>query len=517
MRSPLDVQALRATFQGDLLTPDHSGYNDGCRLWNASVNKRPALIARCAGLADIIAAVDFARTNDLLTAVRGGGHNVGGRALCDDGLVIDLSHMRAVHVDSTKRTVRVQGGATLGDLDRETHAFGLAVPCGVVPKTGIGGLTLGGGVGWLIRKYGMSIDNLLSCQVVAADGTVRTASGSENDDLFWALRGGGGNFGVVASFEFQAHPVRTVLGGLLLYPREAAVEVIGHFRSYMEAAPDELTAYAALLHGPDGAPLVGVIPCYCGEHVQGERILAPLRKFGTPVVDTVQEMPFPAMQALLAPSFPDGNHNYWKSTLQRDLSDAAISAIVDQANRMKSPLSAIVIEYYGGAAGRVPADATAFPHRDLPWDVLFIAQWTEPAEAMTHREWARAGEESLRQFSANAHLLSALDVEPEDVIDSAFGPNLPRLAAIKAKYDPVDSGPRSNAMNDRRDHAARATIADDRQRQGIDLGTMETWRIAERDRTGDRPRAWSGLPRCAGPGRCPTSASHPFSAGPDAQ
>jgi hypothetical protein len=311
--------------------------------------------------------------------------------------------MRAVQVDPAKRTVRVQGGATLGDLDRDTHAFGLAVPCGVVPRTGIGGLTLGGGVGWLIRKYGMSIDNLLSCQVVTADGKVRNASCSENDDLFWALRGGGGNFGVVASFEFQAHPVHTVLGGLLLYPREAAVDVIGHFRSYM-----------------------------------GQRILEPLRTFGTPVADTIQELPFPAMQALLAPSFPDGNHNYWKSTLQRGLSDDAIDAIVEHANRMKSPLSAVILDYYAGAAGRVPSDATAFPHRDLPWDILFIAQWTDPAETTTDREWARAREESLRPFSADAHLPSALDVEPDDVIDTAFGRNLPRLTAVKAKYDPTN-------------------------------------------------------------------------------
>jgi FAD/FMN-containing dehydrogenase len=425
-------------FQGDLLTPDHSGYEDACRLWNASVKKRPTLVARCSGLADIIAAVNFARENDLLTAVRGGGHNVGGRALCDDGLVIDLSRMRAVHVDPAKRTVRVQGGAVLGDLDRETHAFGLAVPCGVVPKTGIGGLTLGGGVGWLVRKHGMSIDSLLSCQVVTADGNVRTASGSENADLFWALRGGGGNFGVVASFEFQAYPVQTVLGGFLLYPRDAATGVIRNFRSYVESAPEELTAYVALLHGPDGSPLVGVVPCYCGELAEGQRILEPLRTFGTPIADTIQELPFPAMQALFAPSFPEGNHNYWKSTLQRELADDAIDAIVEHANRMRSPLSAVVIEYYGGAAGRIPSDATAFPHRGLPWDILFIAQWTEPAETLMHRDWARGGEESLRPFSANAHLLSALDVEPEDVIAKAFGPNLARLSAIKARYDPTN-------------------------------------------------------------------------------
>jgi FAD binding domain/Berberine and berberine like len=430
-----DIQPLRSSFHGELFQPNDNGYNDACKIWNASVKKHPALIARCSGVADTIAAVDFARENNLLTAIRGGGHNVGGRALCDDGIVIDLSRMRAVHVVPASRTVRVQGGATLGDLDRETHQFGLAVPCGIVPKTGIAGLTLGGGVGWLIRKYGMSIDNLLSCQIVIADGRVLTASASENDDLFWALRGGGGNFGVVTSFEFQAHPVHTVLGGLILYPRDAAIDVIRHFRDYIESAPDELTAYAALLCGADGVPLVGVIPCYCGDVAEGQRILEPLRKFGNPVVDTIQPMPFPVMQSLLAPSFPDGNHNYWKSTLQPELSDDAITAIVEHGNRMMSPLSFVVLEHYGGAAGRVSKDATAFPHRDLPWDILFIAQWTDSAETTLHRDWARSGEETLRPFSVNAHLLSALDVEVDEVINTAFGPNLSRLAAIKRKYD----------------------------------------------------------------------------------
>jgi hypothetical protein len=436
--SDIDVESFRSGFNGQIYEPADVGYSEARQIWNASVSKYPKVIARCSGVADVVAAVNFGRANNLLTAVRSGGHNVGGRALCDDGLVIDLSRMKSVFVDDATRRVRVQGGATLGDIDRETHVFGLAVPCGIVPKTGIGGLTLGGGVGWLIRKYGMSIDNLLSAQIVTADGNVLTASGSENHDLFWALRGGGGNFGVVTSFEFQAHSVTTVLGGLLLYPREMAVDVIRHFRDYMAAAPDELTAYAALLHGPDGSPLVGVIPCYCGNVTDGERVLQPLRKFGSPIVDGIQPMPFPAMQSLLGSSFPDGNHNYWKSTLQRELPDDAISAIVEHANRLGSPLSFVVLEYYGGVAGRIPSDATAFPHRSLPWDILFLAQWTDPAQTNMHRDWARSGEEILRPFSQNAHLLSALDVEAEDVIKTAFGPNLKRLAAAKRKYDPTN-------------------------------------------------------------------------------
>ncbi|HTT25118.1 MAG TPA: FAD-binding oxidoreductase [Candidatus Sulfotelmatobacter sp.] len=434
----VDIKSFRSAFQGQVFEPADAGYNEARQIWNASVSKHPKVIARCSGLADVIAAITFARANNLLTAIRGGGHNVGGRALCDDGLVIDLSRMKSVFVDPATRRVRIQGGATLGDIDRETHVFGLAVPCGIVPKTGIGGLTLGGGVGWLIRKYGMSIDNLLSAQVVTADGKVLTASASENDDLFWALRGGGGNFGVVTSFEFQAHPVSTILGGLLLYPRAAAVDVIRHFRDFITSAPDELTAYAALLHGPDGSPLVAVIPCYCGNIADGERVLQPLRKFGNPILDGIQPMPFPAMQSLLAASFPDGNHNYWKSTLQGELPDVAISAIVEHVNGLHSPLSCTVLEYYGGAAGRVSNEATAFPHRNLPWDILFIAQWTDSAQTKMHRDWARTGEEILRPFSQNAHLLSALDVEADDVIKTAFGANLARLAAIKKKYDPTN-------------------------------------------------------------------------------
>lgn len=432
----LDLKTFRAGFRGSVLEPTDGGYDAARQIWNASVSKRPRVIARCSGTSDVVAALELARANNLVTAIRGGGHNVGGRALCDDGVVIDLSQMRAVLVDEAKRTVRVQGGVTLGDLDAETSIFGLAVPCGIVSKTGIAGLTLGGGVGWLIRKFGMTIDNLLSAQVVLADGKVATANSTQNEDLFWALRGGGGNFGVVTSFEFQAHPVKTVLGGMILYPRPAAVDVLRHFRDFMQKAPDELTSYAALLHGPDGSPLVGIIACYCGEIAEGERVLSPLRKFGAPALDVIQPMPFTAMQSLLGPSFPDGNQNYWKSTLQRELPDAAISSIVEHANKLNSPLSVAVLEFYGGAAGRVPKDATAYPHRDLPWDILFLAQWTDPAQTNLHRDWARSGEELLRPYSSNAHLLSALDVEGEDVIKGAFGGNLQRLATIKKKYDP---------------------------------------------------------------------------------
>jgi hypothetical protein len=287
-----------------------------------------------------------------------------------------------------------------------------------------------------MRKFGMTVDNVLSFEVVTAGGKMLTASTCENEDPFWALRGGGGNFGVVTSFEFRAHPVRTVLGGLVVHPRAAAVEMLRFFRDVMHSAPDELAAYAALLHAPDGMPVVGVIPCYCGPTAEGERVLKPLREFGAPVLDTIQALPFPTMQSLLDAFFPDGNHNYWKSSMHRELSDDAISVIVDHANRMSSPLSMIAVEHYGGAAGRVGASDTAFPHRQMLWDIIIGAQWTNPAESSQHRAWARSMADALRPFSSGVYLVSALDQEAEEIINAAFGANLPRLAMIKQKYDP---------------------------------------------------------------------------------
>lgn len=308
------------------------------------------------------------------------------------------------------------------------------MPCGIVPKTGIAGLTLGGGVGWLIRKYGMTIDNLDSCQVITADGEVLTASLAENPDLFWAVRGGGGNFGVVTSFVFRAHPVHTITGGLLLYPRSDARDVVRNFRDHMESAPDELTAYAAMLHAPDGSLVMGVAACYCGDEAGADRALHGLRSFGRPLLDSIGRMPFTAMQFLFAPAFPDGNYNYWKSSLHSELSDEAIDIAVDIGNRMRSPLSITVLEYYGGAAGRVTSDATAFPHRHLPWDVIMAAQWTDTADTDMHRDWARSAEKALRPYATGAHLLAALD--GDDQAQTAFGPNLARLGEIKQKYDP---------------------------------------------------------------------------------
>ena len=396
------------------------------------------MIARCRGVADVVRAVQFARANDLLVAVRGGGHNVGGRAVCDHGIVIDLSAMRGVFVDPDRRTVRVQGGATLGDVDRETHLHGLAVPAGVVSRTGIAGLTLGGGVGWLARKYGLTCDNVLSFEVVTADGAVVTADAEHHPDLFWALRGGGGNFGVVTSFLYRAHPVATVLGGLIIHARDQAGAVIRHYRDFMASAPDELTAYAGLLCTPDGTPAVGVIACYCGDPAEGARVLQPLRAFGTPLADTIQPMPFPAMQTILDGAFPDGTFNYWKSTFLTGLTDEAIAIMVEHANRAGSPLSAVVIEMYGGAAGRVGPGDTAFAQRQAEYDIGIMAQWTDSADTDRQVAWARGLYDALKPYSSGSYLLNFLAEESPDTIRAAFGRNYPRLVEVKNKYDPTN-------------------------------------------------------------------------------
>jgi FAD/FMN-containing dehydrogenase len=432
------VEAFRTGLRGQVIRPGDPAYDEARRIWNAIIDKHPGIIARCSGVADVVDAVNFARENELLSAVRGGGHNVGGRALCDDGMVIDLSRMKGIHVDARNRTARVQAGATLGDVDRETHLFGLAVPMGVVSATGIAGLTLGGGVGWLVRKYGLTCDNVLSFDVVTAEGKLLPASAEENGDLFWALRGGGGNFGVVTSFEYRLHPVSSVLGGMIVYPRNQAVEVVRFYRTFTQSAPEELTAYAGLLHTLDGTPVVAVVACYCGDLADGERVLKPLREFGAPLLDAIRPMPFPQMQSLLDAAFPAGNHNYWKSMFLRDLSDEAIGVLVEYANRSTSPLTAVVIEYYGGAASRVGVSETAFAHRAAQYDIGILTQWSDSAESQRHIEWTRGLADALRPYSSGAYLLNFLHEEGEGTMRAAFGENYGRLVEVKNKYDPTN-------------------------------------------------------------------------------
>ena len=423
---------------GQAIAPGDSLYESARRIWNASVDKKPGLIARCTSSADVVKAINFARANRIQVAVRGGGHNVGGRALCDYGLVIDMSQMRKIDVDTEARTVVAQAGCRLGDLDAATHPHGLVVPAGVVKGTGIAGLTLGGGVGWLVRKYGLTCDNVLSFEVVTADGDIVMASADENEDLFWGLRGGGGNFGVVVTFTYRAHPLTTVLGGLLIHPRAKAGEVLRFYRDFMETAPDELTAYAAMLHSPDGDPIVAIIPCWCGDLDAGEKYLRPMREFGPPLVDAVQPIPFPQMQALFDDAFPDGNHNYWKSAFVNELSDEAIDLLIEHANAVPSPLSVLIVELYGGAMARVGADETAFAHRTSDHVVGILSQWADPADTETNIAWTRGVYDALQPHASGAFLLNFLDQEDDAVIRAAFGSNYNRLAELKRKYDPAN-------------------------------------------------------------------------------
>jgi FAD/FMN-containing dehydrogenase len=431
------IEAFRRGFCGQVLLPEDTGYDSARRIWNASIDKHPGLIARCSEAADVVRAVKFSRANNLLVAVKSGGHNVAGRALCDDGIVIDLSATNRVSVDAELRAVRVQAGALLGDVDRETNPHGLVVPTGVVSKTGIAGLTLGGGTGWLARKYGLTCDNVVSCEVVTAEGDLVTANNEINADLFWGLRGGGGNFGIVTSFLYRAHPVSTVLGGVIAYTRDQAAALLRYYRDFMPAAPDELTAYAGLISMPDGTPAVGVMACYCDDLTEGERVLKPLRAFGSPVFDSIQPMPFPMMQKLVDEMSPDGTHNYWRSTFIRDFSDEVIDVIIEHGNRMESRLSRIVMQFFGGAGRVGPAD-TAFAQRQAEYNIGIETQWTDAGESEKHIGWTRTLSDALRPYSSTGYLLNFIGDEEPDVIRAAFGSNYARLVELKTKYDPTN-------------------------------------------------------------------------------
>lgn len=433
------VADLRSRVRGPVLTAADPGYDAARRIWNAMIDKRPALIVRCAGAADVLEAVRFAATHGVLTSVRSGGHNVAGTAVCDGGLMIDLSPMKGIQVDPVARTAWAQPGLLWQEFDHETQAFGLATTGGVVGETGIAGLTLGGGVGWLVRKYGLTCDNLLAADIVTADGQLRHANSEENDDLFWALRGGGGNFGVVTAFHYRLHPVSTVFAGLVIHPRNAARDVIRFHRDFIAAAPEELASNVGLVTAPDGQSVVALASCYCGDLDEGERVLRPLREFGSPLVDDVKPMPYAGIQGVFGPAFPWGNRNYWKSSFLRALPDAAVDAVIEQADRARSPLSAVVLEYYGGAASRIAPDATAFPHREAPYHLLILGQWRDAAEDPMHIGWARDGWEAVRRWSSGAVYMNALgDDAGAQAVRDAYGVNYPRLAALKAKFDPTN-------------------------------------------------------------------------------
>jgi FAD/FMN-containing dehydrogenase len=401
------------------------------------IDKRPALIIRCAAVADVIAAVKLARETNMPAAVRGGGHGVTGNALCDDGLVIDLSAMKRVRVDPGNRTARADGGTTWGDFDRETQAFGLATTGGIVPSTGIAGLTLGGGIGYLNRKYGLACDNLLSAEVVTADGRLLRASTEGDADLFWGLRGGGGNFGVVTSLEYQTHPVGPVLAGEVVYPLDQAKEVLRFYRDWSVAAPDEARADATLLSGPEG-PALAVILCYCGAIEEGEKVLRPMRSCGSPLVDSVAPVPYATVQNLLTEIFQPGRLHYWKAGFVQALSDEAIEALVDFfAANVPRFFAAIAIEHLGGAVSRVGPQDTAFGHRDAQHSLLVLRMWEDPADSEKNIEWARRCYRTAEPFLKGVYV-NYLGDEGEARVRAAYGVNYERLRAIKNKYDPTN-------------------------------------------------------------------------------
>jgi FAD/FMN-containing dehydrogenase len=429
---------LKNRMRGDVLVAEDPSYESARKVWNGMIDKRPALIARCAGVSDVIEAVAFARRNDLLLAVRGGSHSAAGLAMCDDGMVIDLSGMKGVRVDPIERTVQAQAGLLWGDLDRETQAFGLATTGGTVSNTGVSGLTLGGGLGWLMGKHGLACDNLLAVDLVTADGQFLTASETRHADVFWALQGGGGNFGVATSFAFRLHEVGpTVLGGLVIYPLAEAPSVLRFYRDFCATLPDEAEAYAAILTAPDGKPVVAMLLGYTGDLAEGARVLAPARQFGSPVADTVGPIQYLERQKLIDDLGTHGIHRYWKSGFLTELPDSFIDLVAEWAPTILSPMTVLGFFYFHGAASRVDPAATAFGLRKVQWDFDIISQWTNPAEAGVHVHWTREFWKDAEPYASGVYVNHIAEDEPGRVT-AAFGPNYARLVDVKNRYDPTN-------------------------------------------------------------------------------
>lgn len=433
------VQQLRANLRGDLLIPGDAKYDGTRQVWNGMVDKKPALIACCSGVADVINAVKFGRDHQLLVSVRGGGHNIAGKAVCNNGLMIDLSGMNSVLVDPVTRTANVEGGATLGDLDHETQAFGLATTVGVVTHTGVAGLTLGGGIGRIGRKYGLAIDNLLSVSLVTADGQFLKASETKNVDLFWGLRGGGGNFGIVTALEFKLHPVGPeVLGGVLIYSWEQAREVLKFYAEYSLMAPDELAMDAILMTSPEGSPVCAISVCYIGSFDEGEHLLQPLKRLGPPIADQVGPVKYTTLQAAGDTFFPIGYRYYWKTHFVQEIRDDAIDIILDSFASVPSTHSLVLFQQYGGAVSRVGTSETAYRHREAQYDFIPVSIWTDPGESEKQRNWVRNLWEEMVPFSTGGEYVNNLGDEGEDRIRAAYGDNYQRLVGLKNKYDPTN-------------------------------------------------------------------------------
>jgi FAD/FMN-containing dehydrogenase len=440
------IQELKAGFKGEVLLPGTEPYEGARRIWNAMIDRRPAIIARCANKSDAVRAVNFARDNEVLLAIRGGGHNIAGNALCDDGIVIDLSQMRAATVDPGTRRATIEGGATLTDFDAATQAHGLATPLGINSTTGVAGLTLGGGFGWLSRKYGMTVDNLESAEVVTAAGEVVRASAEEHPDLFWALRGGSGNFGVVTRFEFRLHRVGPdLLSGLIVYPIAAAKSVLQQYREFIAKAPDDLSVWVVMRQAPPlpflpekvhGKGIVALALLYAGDPKEGARLIEPLRKFGTPLGEHVGVQPYTAWQQAFDPLLTPGARNYWKSHNFSKLDDRLFDTVIPYVDKLPSPQCEVFLGALGGATKKPRPDSMAYPHRDAEFVMNVHGRWSDASDDERGIGWSRDFFEATAPFASGGVYVNFLTADEGDRVRAAYGSNYARLAQVKRKYDP---------------------------------------------------------------------------------
>jgi FAD/FMN-containing dehydrogenase len=442
------IAELRSTLRGEVLLQRDGGFDTARAIWNAMIDRKPALIVRCAGVADIMRAVAFARRHELVVSVKGGGHNIAGNAVCDDGLMIDLSAMKSVRVDPKARRAYVEPGATLADFDHEAQGFGLATPVGINSTTGIAGLTLGGGFGWLTRKYGMTVDNLVSADLVTAEGACVHASAQENPDLFWAIRGGGGNFGIVTQFEFQLHPVGpNLLSGLVVFPFDDAKALLRKYRAFVEESSENLNAWAVLRHAPPlpflppevhGKKVVIVPFLYVGDAEEGLKAIQPLRKLGQAVGEHFGDQPYAAWQKAFDPLLTPGARNYWKSHNFTALADGAIDAVVKYAGTLPGPQCEIFIANVSGAANRTPASATAYAHRDARFVLNVHGRWDKAEDDRRGIAWSREFFDAAAPFASGGVYVNFLTQDEGDRIGAAYGPSFERLAQVKKRYDPTN-------------------------------------------------------------------------------
>lgn len=433
------LRALEATFSGELLLPDAPGYDEARRIYNGLIDKHPAVIARARGVTDVAAAIAFARDGGMEISIRGGGHGVAGRAVADGALMIDLSLMKQVIVDPDARTALAGGGVTWGEFNEATAEHALATTGGIVSTTGIAGLTLGGGLGWLMGKHGLAVDNLISVELVTADGDVRTASTEHEPDLFWALRGAGANFGVASTLGYRLHPLMQVTGGLAAYPFDAARDVLAFYRDFTAEAPDELTVYGGLIHAPDGSgtPLAAIVLCHAGEASQAEADLEPLLGFGSPALVQIGPMPYPAINSMLNEGYPTGSLNYWKSSFARELSDDLIGTMIEAFPSCPSPMTGILLEDVHGAVTRVGVDDTAVQHREPSYNLMVASVWIDPLTTDANVRWTRETYAALEPYFVDRRYLNYLSEDDlGQAARAAYGPIFDRLAQLKARYDP---------------------------------------------------------------------------------